>query len=238
MQDAWLSSENHKHTKRSRLTELQTVHFWQKTPKLYRKLFTKQTLISSMTTQGLSSWQPANEVKFSSFGRTQNKNIKQTFQASKFAAEGDLVSCTMLHTFVSVSDCVSLTCLGDEPVGSEAGWALSVGLYSTRVGSCSLGSGIQLQEVPVARRAAEPRFAEMNGAGQKVHVCPGGRAAPLRNVDAAPPAPPSGCAPHKRAALLSKEPAQSRHGRGVLFTGTSCHAFKTANASYKHTVCW
>lgn len=42
-----LVSETHAHTQR--LTELGTTHFCQKTPKFYRKLFTKQTFISRMS---------------------------------------------------------------------------------------------------------------------------------------------------------------------------------------------
>lgn len=77
----------------------------------------------------------------------------------------------------------------------------------------------------------------MNGAGQKVHVCLGGRAALLRNFDASSPAASSGRAPGERAALLPEEPAQARRGGGVAAAGTSYHAFKTADAGCRHTNC-
>lgn len=76
----------------------------------------------------------------------------------------------------------------------------------------------------------------MNGAGQKVRVRLGGRAALLRDVDASSPAASSGCAPGERAALLPEEPAQARRGGGVA-AGTSYHAFKTADAGCRHTNC-
>lgn len=117
-----------------------------------------------------------------------------------------------LQMFVSGSLCVYLTCFG----AVWSGGGLSVRLYSAGVGSGPLGSGIQLLEVAVTQSAAEPRFAKMDGASQKEHACPGRRAAPVRNIDAAPPAPSSGGAPHKRAALLSEEPAQSGQGGGVV----------------------
>lgn len=113
---------------------------------------------------------------------------------------------------------------------------LSVRLYSAGVASGPLGPGVQLLEVAVTHGAAEPRFTKVDGASQKERVCPGGGAAPVRNIDAAPPSPFFGGAPHKRAALLSEEPAQGGQGGGVV-AGARGHTFQTANASYKHTNC-
>lgn len=146
----------------------------------------------------------------------------------------DLI-CRKLQTLVSVS--VPLFFFNFHESGLfEARWTLSDCDYLTRVRSLSLSPAIQLQEVPVAGSAAEPGFSKMNGAGQKVHVRLGRRAALFWNVDVSSPAASSGCTPGKRAALLPDEPAQTHRGGGVA-TGTSYHTFKTADAGCKHTNC-
>lgn len=109
---------------------------------------------------------------------------------------------------------------------------LSLCVYLTGVRSRFLSSHIQLQEVLVARCAAKPGFAKMNRAGQKVRVASRMHAALFGNIDASTPTTPSGSTPSKHFALLSEQPTQSHHNRGVAVS-TRCHTSKNANAGYR-----
>lgn len=102
----------------------------------------------------------------------------------------------------------------------------------TGVRSRFLSSHIQLQEVLVARCAAKPGFAKMNRASQKVRVASRMHAALCGNIDASTPTTPSGSTPSKHFALLSEQPTQSHHNRGVAVS-TRCHTSKNANAGYR-----
>lgn len=97
-------------------------------------------------------------------------------------------------------------------------WSLSVCVYLTRVRSCFFSLGVQLQEVLVSRRTAEPGFAKMNGAGQKVRVPPGMLAAVFWNINASAPALTSDSPPSKHPTLLTEQPTQSHRSRGVAIS--------------------
>lgn len=143
-----------------------------------------------------------------------------------WSAESAGVAVTLLISPI-VSKKMSLPC-ANVSVSSDP----SVCVYLTRICSGLLCPDVKLQEVPVERRTAEPRFTEMDTASQKVLIPSRMDTALWGDVDPSTPASPSGSTPNKHLALLTKQPAHGRHRRRVV-VGARRHTAKEATSSYR-----